>query len=66
LNAADTGVTFDQQGQDLTVERRRDGGSGREREEGRFHGLPAALHPRIERLARNAQVAAEVSDEAIV
>ena len=59
-------MAFDQQGQDLTVERRRDGGSSRQREEGGFDGLPAALHPGIEGLARNTQVAAEVGDEAIV
>jgi len=66
LNPSHTGVTFDHQGQDLTVERRRDSGSSRQREKGGFDGLPAALHPRRERLARNAQVAAEASDEAIV
>ena len=66
LNAADTGVALDQQGQDLPFERRRDEGSGRRREEGGFHGLPATLHPGIERLTRNSQVAAEVRDEAIV
>ncbi len=66
LNPPHTGVTLDQQGQDLTLEGRRDGGSSRQRKEGGFHGLPAALHPGIERLTRNSQVAAEVRDDAIV
>jgi hypothetical protein len=66
LDAAHTGVALDEQGQNLPFKRGRDTGSGRRRKEGGFHGLPAALHPGIERLARNAQVAAEVCHEAIV
>jgi 6-phosphogluconolactonase (cycloisomerase 2 family) len=66
LNAADSSVALDQEGQDMTVEGGRDGGSRWQREEGSLQGLGAALHPGIERLARNAEVAAEVGDEAIV
>jgi len=48
------------------VEHGRGSGSGGRREESRFDSLPAALHPAIERLTRNAQVATELGHNAIV
>ena len=66
LNTADGGVALDQQGQHLTVEQRRAEEGRRCGQERLVQGLEAVLNPGVEGLARDAKLAAEERDAAIV
>ena len=66
LNAPRAGVALNQQGQDRPFEGRGDAQGGWGGPEDLGEGLAPALGPSVERLARNAQLATELGDDAIV
>jgi hypothetical protein len=59
-------MALDQQGQDCPFARWGDGGGRWDGQEGLLKRLASTLHPGVERLARDAQLTAELGDDAIV